>query len=169
MSQPENNWYFVGTDGSQQGPHHLPSLLAMLSAGQITAATLVWSAGMDDWQPFASTFNIIAKTYRGRQEQATELFKKDSLTMATQGYSPTSQSYMPGSYGCGEFIIALLLCFILIGILIFIYMLIVKPNGTLSVTYEYRRVTMAEKICPKCAEQVKAAAKVCRFCHHEFE
>ena len=26
----------------------------------------------------------------------------------------------------------------------------------------------AEKICPKCAEQVKAAALVCRFCGHEF-
>ncbi|WP_255448362.1 superinfection immunity protein [Telmatospirillum sp. J64-1] len=26
-----------------------------------------------------------------------------------------------------------------------------------------------EKTCPRCAETVKAAAKVCRFCGHEFE
>ena len=25
------------------------------------------------------------------------------------------------------------------------------------------------KVCPKCAEKIKAAASVCRFCHHEFE
>jgi hypothetical protein len=27
----------------------------------------------------------------------------------------------------------------------------------------------ATKSCPRCAETVKAAAKVCRFCQHEFE
>jgi hypothetical protein len=25
------------------------------------------------------------------------------------------------------------------------------------------------KTCPDCAEQVKAAAKICRFCRHEFD
>jgi len=24
------------------------------------------------------------------------------------------------------------------------------------------------KVCPQCAEEVKAAAKICRFCHYEF-
>jgi uncharacterized protein UPF0547 len=117
---------------------------------------------------------VIVKTYKGSQESATELFQKDAPAMAAQGYFPTSQSYAPGSYGCGAFILALLLCFILIGILVFIYMLLVKPPGVLSVTYERRAaapipsVADPEKICPRCAERVKAAAKVCRFCGHEF-
>ena len=64
----------------------------------------------------------------------------------------------------------------MIGILVFVYMLIVKPDGILSVTYEFRAMPVgsanalpaAEKVCPKCAEQVKAAALVCRFCGHDF-
>lgn len=30
-------------------------------------------------------------------------------------------------------------------------------------------VTGDFKICPQCAEQVRAAAKICRFCHYSFE
>jgi hypothetical protein len=88
----------------------------------------------------------------------------------------TSQSWAPGTYGAGAFLLALLLCFVLIGFLIFVYLLIVKPDGVLSVTYELRAAPVipatvapaAEKTCPKCAEQVKVAATICRFCRHEF-
>lgn len=103
-------------------------------------------------------------------------YQADAARLAAQGYFPISQSWAPGAYGCGAFLLALLLCVVLIGILVFIYMLIVKPAGTLSVTYEWRglpanpenAMAVADKICPKCAEQVKAAALVCRFCGHEF-
>jgi len=118
----------------------------------------------------------IVKTYKGKQEDAMAAFKADSVNKAAHGYFPTSQSWAPGSYGCGAFIVALLLCFIIIGILAFIYMLIVKPDGVLSVTYELRtipestaQIELGEaKICPMCAERVKAAAKVCRYCGHNF-
>jgi hypothetical protein len=114
---------------------------------------------------------IIVRTYTGSQTSATTWFRNDAAELAKQGYYPTSQNWVPGAYGCGSFLIALLLCLLLIGILIFIYMLIVKPAGTLSVTYEYRApaIVASEKTCPKCAETVKAAAVVCRFCGHEFE
>lgn len=69
--------------------------------------------------------NVVVKTYTGSLERATKLFQKDSVAMAANGYFPTSQSYAPGTYGCGAFLFALLLCLILIGILIFIYMLLV--------------------------------------------
>ena len=117
---------------------------------------------------------IRIKTYRGSQEGAIALFRKDAELMAAQGYFPKSQSWVPGSYGCFSFLVALLLCFVIIGILIFIYMLIVKPDGVLTVTYELRLdsestdLIQMEKICPQCAEHVKEAAKICRFCGYNF-
>jgi len=120
---------------------------------------------------------IIVKTYKGNKEKATASFKKDADKMAEKGYFPTTQSWAEGTWGCLAFLFALLLFVVIIGILIFIYMLIVKPEGTLSVTYELRlektdskAITNSEgKTCPQCAEQVKAAAKICRYCGHNFE
>jgi len=121
---------------------------------------------------------LIVRNFKGTQIEATRNFKRDSVKMAEKGYYPTSQNWSPGSYGYGSFILALLLCIILIGILVFIYMLIVKPNGTLSVTYELKKENneivekkngnLEEKECPECAEMVKEKAKICRFCRHEF-
>lgn len=56
MSQPENDWYFVSADGRQQGPQNRASLLAMYVDGGLSANTLVWSAGMQNWQPFGKVF-----------------------------------------------------------------------------------------------------------------
>ena len=94
--------------------------------------------------------------------------------MADQGYFPKSQSWAAGSYSFLNFLVALLLCFIVIGFFVFFYMLIVKPNGVLTVTYELRADTQPlvdltkEKVCPQCAENIKEAAKVCRFCGYSF-
>lgn len=82
---------------------------------------------------------VTTRSYRGNLAKATAKYQADAALMARSGWVPTSQVYAPGSWGCGYFLIALLLCLVLIGILIFIAMIIVKPEGTLVVTYEQRR------------------------------
>jgi Uncharacterised protein family UPF0547 len=111
---------------------------------------------------------IVIRKYQGSQERALRFFQEDSIKMATKGLFPISQSWIPGQWGAGPFIIALLLCVVLIGIVVFIYLLIVKPPGTLTVTYERRAASAEEKTCPRCAERIKAAALVCHFCGNEF-
>ncbi len=126
---------------------------------------------------------IVTKTYKGTQDEATKAFKKDTAIMARKGYRPTTQNWSQGTWGCGTFLFAAVACLAIIGILIFIYLLIVKPAGILTVTYELREVNtkihqtekvkpvdnVDEKICPECAEKVKAAAKLCRYCRYQFE
>lgn len=78
---------------------------------------------------------VVTRTYKGSMAEATAAYQQDAIKMSAAGYVPASQLYQPGSYGCGAFLVALILCFVLVGILIFVYMLIVKPAGTLVVTY----------------------------------
>jgi hypothetical protein len=116
---------------------------------------------------------VIVRSYRGNQSDSDAAFQEDAVAMAARNYFPTSQSWAPGQWEAGAFVIAFLLCFILIGFVVFVYMLIVKPDGTLTVTYELREAAVQEKeveekTCPKCAERIKAAALVCHFCRYEF-
>lgn len=119
---------------------------------------------------------VVVKTYRGTEQGASAQFQADAGKLAAQGYYPTAQVWAPGTYGCGAFLVALILSFVFVGVLIFLYMLLVKPDGTLTVTYEFREVAAAakdeveaNKTCPQCAETVKSAAKICRFCNFSFE
>ncbi len=80
---------------------------------------------------------VIVRTYQGKQQaDAVVLFEADAVNLAVDGYSPTTQSWAQGQWGCGAFLVALLLSIVLVGLLVFIYMLLVKPVGTLTVTYE---------------------------------
>lgn len=45
--------YFVGINGQQQGPFDAATIAGMAGRGQINGQTLVWTAGMANWQPAA--------------------------------------------------------------------------------------------------------------------
>ena len=92
--------------------------------------------------PGAPAPATIVRTYHGRQQaDAVVAFQHDAAVAAEAGYFPVSQSWAPGQWGCGAFLLALVLSIFLIGILIFVYLLIVKPDGTLTVTYARRDVS----------------------------
>lgn len=53
-------WYVV-IDGVKVGPLSEDAVLARMARGEITPDTLVWRAGMADWQTVAATETIMAK------------------------------------------------------------------------------------------------------------
>ncbi|HEY8836343.1 MAG TPA: hypothetical protein VIO16_01430 [Dehalococcoidia bacterium] len=102
---------------------------------------------------------MTTRTYKGSLAKATVAYQRDADAMAREGWFPSGQTYAPGSWGCAAFLLALLLCVVLVGILIFIYMLIVKPDGVLVVTYAYRggQVAAADGGCPMTFEGQRCA------------
>jgi hypothetical protein len=78
---------------------------------------------------------ITVKTYTGKEAEATMNFQADAAVMVAQGYSPVFQSWAPGQWQSRSFIIVLLLCFLIVGIPALVYMLVVTPDGALTVTY----------------------------------
>ena len=110
---------------------------------------------------------VVIRVYPGRtQADAARLFQRDAGHAATYGYAPTGQSWGEGRPGLGRVV------------MLGFYSLMLKPQGYLTVTYAKAAVAAAAvpesdagatKTCPMCAEEVKAAAKICRFCRYEFE
>ena len=94
---------------------------------------------------------IVVKTYRGTEAEATAAFQRDAPLMAHQAYYPISQSWTPGQWSGGAFLMALVLCLFCVGIIVFIYMLIVKPAGTLTVTYQFRPPPLPTNLPPPVA------------------
>lgn len=78
----------------------------------------------------------IRKTYKGNLKQANKKLEKEMQKMSAKGYELDSKTYIPGQWGCGSFLVAFALCFLFIGIIVFIYMLIVQPPGELQVVYK---------------------------------
>jgi len=79
---------------------------------------------------------IVIKNHTGIHNQIVYNFKRDHEEISKEGYSLKSQIFIPGSYTTGNFIICALLCLIIIGVIGFIYMALIKPEGTLITTYE---------------------------------
>lgn len=67
-----------------------------------------------------------------------------------------------GRSGGGWFLLAIVISPLLAGLLVLALPRLnaPKPEPMLSGS--------ATKVCPECAERVQAAARICRFCRHEF-
>ena len=121
----------------------------------------------------------ITRRYPGKYQQAMADYQRDAADLTRTYWYPVNQQYTQGSWGCGAWILAFLALVFVVGIIILAYMIVVRPAGELVVTYEYRPpvappapVAAAAPVavaadtmpCPRCAEMIKKAAKVCRFC-----
>jgi hypothetical protein len=115
-------------------------------------------------RPFEIPFGeVVIRNYPGRtQADAAVLFANDAQQLSEYGYQPISQSWADGRPSTKRIVA------------IGLFSLVARPPGTLTVTYrKAMSVPMSaapepEKTCPRCAERVKEAAVVCRFCGHEF-
>jgi hypothetical protein len=96
----------------------------------------------------AATRLSIIKRYEGSEAEATLRFQNDAIEMRARSYFPTVKTWIPGEWR--------------------VWHLIVKPKGTLTVTYEKITISAEEKTCPTCAGRIRAAALVCHFCGHDF-
>ena len=95
-----------------------------------------------DTPVLADASAILVEAYKGKQREATACFQAHSIVMAAEGYLPTWQSWAPGEWAREAYVVAVLLVFLFgMGILFLAYLLIVEPEGVLTVTYERRAAT----------------------------
>lgn len=112
--------------------------------------------------------NTITRRYKGTESSANSAFRKDAEKMAIKGYKPISEIYEQGRWTQSQFFLALFFCLFIIGIFALLQMLLTKPKGALFVTYKLIEKPDT-KACPQCAETIKYAAKVCRFCGYRYD
>jgi hypothetical protein len=80
---------------------------------------------------------VITRTYRGNSDEIEALRRADADELALQGYYPKAQALVPGSWDVGLWVVAVLLLAVFgLGLFVLIYLIAVKPAGTLSVIYE---------------------------------
>ncbi len=83
-----------------------------------------------EWGPF------LVRTYQGReQDDVVARYATEAGELAAQGYEPVSQSWGDGQWDLVLFLMALILCLFGIGLILLAYMAIIRPAGTLLVTY----------------------------------
>ena len=80
---------------------------------------------------------VVVRTYRAKnQVEASAMLAADAQIAYAAHYTIAAQSWAPGSWGAGAFVLALLLILAAgFGLLILAYLVIVKPDGTLTVTF----------------------------------
>ena len=118
---------------------------------------------------FGSKKNIVEEYTARRASDALGLFKEDAKKKAKEGYVPESWNWEEGRWGTGHFVFAFLLCFVLVGIPVIVYMLIVNPHGTLTVTYVHKGVKEAGVQSLDDKTSLEGAGKVCASDRRRFD
>jgi len=140
------------------------------------AATTANQVGIDAQSRKEHDLESIIKEWKGDQMAALSLYQADANLMAEQGYFPVSQEWKPGSR-VFRYVMGIVLIPAGIGIVILLSLLFTQNSkGCWTVKYAYREKTQSpvglstgpRKTCPQCAEEVKDAAAICRFCNYEF-
>ena len=54
---PQNTWHVAQGDSST-GPHSMQAVTQMIGQGQLNSTTLVWRAGMENWQAAADVAEL---------------------------------------------------------------------------------------------------------------
>jgi hypothetical protein len=170
---------------------------AALARVTVRPTTGAPTPSLPPWSPAAGEAPppILVRTYSaGSQKEAALQMTGDAAALARYAYAPAGQSWAGGGYGSGVAWIALFLIllvvagllyfwpFLVVAILVAVVLPLTAPPGSLTVTYELRGTPSSDaappaaasdnndsKVCPRCAETVKRAAQVCRFCGHEFD
>jgi hypothetical protein len=110
----------------------------MASKSDNRAGSAIDSAAPAD-KPNLSDTPSLLKAYKGKQGEVAALLQADSIEMAAEGYFPTWQNWAPGEWTREAYVVAVLLILLFgAGILVLAYLLIVEPDGTLTVAYERR-------------------------------
>ena len=82
---------------------------------------------------------ILVRSYVGNEARRMAAFQKEAEHMAQGGYYPVAQTYVPGSWGAGAYLLGLAAILLFgFGLLILGYLIIVKPAGRITVTYQRR-------------------------------
>jgi hypothetical protein len=92
------------------------------------------------WPPEDRTSPILIRVYSGKSEAALLIdFHRDAELLLAQGFQPAGQHYIEGSWPSWYVAVVTLLCFVVIGFMIAISMLLgPRPTGALAVTYVRR-------------------------------
>jgi len=82
---------------------------------------------------------VILRTYwASKPIDAITWFQRDLDNLVEHGYVPATQSWAQGEWGVGSFLIALVLTPFGIGVVIFLFLVVVRPVGTLTATFVLR-------------------------------
>jgi hypothetical protein len=151
------NLLLVRQDGTRH-QYQLGDNLAALRALRAAAPALMPEPGPAPAKRAPAQPEIRVKEYKSAKE-----FEADAQRMIAAGWRLQDQVAQAGHVNVGRTATGAVLTggfSLLLGAS--------RTKGKITVTW-LRGGEAVTKVCPQCAEEVKAAAKVCRFCQYAFE